>query len=131
MTLPKSPRSASAPHVALTQEPRASRGPLDVGKADRRASALDRPRRRRLTPEQRAKLIDCIRRGLSPRETVAATGLPRATVWRYRNKSNDGLLPETRIGAGAHRFRRRDQPKSRPKPNVVPGIPYARLVAGK
>lgn len=89
----------------------------------------DKSRHRRLTPEQRALLIDCLRRGLSPDETVAVTGLPRTTVWRYRNKSNDGLVPETRIGGAAHRYKKRARP--RPKPNVVHGIPYARLVAGR
>ena len=85
--------------------------------------------RHRLTPEQRALLIDCLKRGLSPSETVAVTGLPRGTVWRYRNKSHDGLVPETRIGGAAHRYTAKVRPK--PKPNVVPGIPYARLVAGR
>lgn len=87
------------------------------------------PRRQRLTAEQRSLLIDCLKRGLSPGETVAVTGLPRATVWRYRNKSNDGLVPETRIGGAAHRYKRRARPQA--KPNAVPGIPYARLVAGR
>ena len=96
----------------------------------RSAPALDKSRRQRLTPEQRSLLIDCLKRGLSPRETVAATGLPRTTIWRYRNKSNDGLVPETRIGGAAHRYKKRAR-QPQPKPNVVPGIPYARLVAGR
>ena len=91
---------------------------------------IKRTRGQRLTPEQRARLIDCLRRGLSPGETVALTGLPRATIWRYRNKSHDGLVPETRIGGAAHRYKGAVR-RPKPKPNVVPGIPYARLVAGR
>ncbi len=92
-------------------------------------SLVEKSARQRLTPEQRALLVDCLKRGLSPGETVAVTGLPRATVWRYRNKSNDGLVPETRIGGAAHRYKAKR--RAPPKPNVVPGIPYARLVAGR
>ena len=99
-------------------------------KSPHSVSALDRPRRPRLTPEQRALLGECLKRGMSPGETVAATGLPRATVWRYRNKSHDGLVPETRIGGAAHRYKGVAR-RSKPKPNVIPGIPYARLVAGR
>jgi hypothetical protein len=85
----------------------------------------------RLTPEQRAMLIDCLRHCRTPAETEAITGLPRKTIWRYRSKSHDGVVPETR-GDRPHKARKRPAaPKPHPAPNAVPGIPYARLVAGR
>ena len=86
-----------------------------------------------MSPETRALLEGCLNRGASVDETVAMTGLARVTVWRYRNKSNDGLVPGAKgqeRGGWRHYKRKR---RNIIEPNVVPWLRtnMHRLTAGR
>ena len=82
----------------------------------------------RMTPAQRAALIDCLNRGAPVSEMIAATGLPPQTIWHFRHKHNEGMIPETRGGGPSHRYGKKS--RHAVKPNVVAGVSMEQLMGG-